>query len=259
MRLGYCLVFAFVVAALLPCRSRADGHLTFAPDPDGNSCYVADPGPNQVVTVYVVARNMTGVTGFRFAAPTPSNSGLTYVTDQSTFFTIGNSQSDVAVSFGACETGTFVVMQILFYRPESAGTCAFYTTSPGAIYSDCTFAEHPLPVIGVMLNSDGTCIQARNIAPADGATNVPLATTLTWTPGYTCYLYGSQLYFGMNPNPPEVASYPVSPFSVGPLHPGTKYYWRVADPGAGPVWSFTTTNIVATQPSTWGAIKALYR
>jgi hypothetical protein len=111
-----------------------------------------------------------------------------------------------------------------------------------------------------MVNSDGTCSQAKNIAPADGATNVPLTTALSWTSGYTCFLSGStMIFFGTSPNPPQVSYDETSPYAVGPLQPGTKYYWRIADPGAGPVWSFTTTSIVATRQSTWGSVKALYR
>ena len=67
------------------------------------------------------------------------------------------------------------------------------------------------------------------------------------------------VFFGTTPNPPQVAYDVESPYPVGPLEPGTKYYWRIADPGAGPVWSFTTTNSVSVRSSTWGAIKALYR
>ena len=52
---------------------------------------------------------------------------------------------------------------------------------------------------------------------------------------------------------------------VGPLEPNTTFYWKVhsiaGDFGDtfGPVWSFTTTNGVAAETSTWGRIKALHK
>lgn len=261
MRLNY----RFLLAGILLCfgssafGASVPGHLQFSADASGDEYEIADPGQNGLVTVFVVAKGFDGVAGFHFSAPIPPSSGLIYLADQSAFFPSGNSQNGIDVALGSCKSGSFVVVQMLFFRTNQGDACTLYGAEPGAFYTDCIFTESPVQVADAMLNSDGACSRARNLTPADGAVNVPLVTSLTWTPGYTPYLYGAQLYFGTSPSPPEVASYPESPFSVGPLQPGTKYYWQVADPGAGPVWSFTTTIDVATKPSTWGAIKALYR
>jgi hypothetical protein len=211
--------------------------------------------------VYVLAKGFDGVTGFHFVAPVPPSSGLQHVADQSPYYLFGNSQTGVDVAIGSCQTAaSIVVMTMQFYEATAGDACTFYGAQPGALRSDCYFTDLPTYVVGVMLNSDGTCTEAKHLAPADGATNVPLTTSLSWTPGYSCYLQGGPLiFFGTAPNPPQVACCATSPYVVGPLQPGTKYYWKIADPGAGSVWSFTTTNSVAVKPSTWGAIKALYR
>ena len=262
MRLGYRVPIAGLLLCLISNTSSASvpGHLKLAPDTDGNECEIADPGQNGVVTVYVVARGFNGVAGFHFSAPIPTSSGLVHLSDQSAYFPIGSSQTAVDIDLGTCESGTFVVMQMQFLRANQGDPCTFYGAALGATYLDCSFGEFPAQVVGVMLNSDGTCTQARQLGPADGATNGPVSPSLSWDPGFTCFLStGSVVYLGTSPNPPQVAVSVQSPYSIGPLQPGTKYYWKIADPGAGPVWSFTTTSNVAARSSTWGAIKALYR
>jgi hypothetical protein len=263
VRLGYRFLIAgillsFISSVSLP--ASATGWLQLAPDANGNLCEVADPGPNGFVTIYVVAKNYGGVAGFHFSAPVPPNSGLIHVSDQSAFYPVGGSQGTVDVALGTCELGNFVVMQMQFYRANQGQSCVFYGAAAGASYMDCSFGEWPAQVVGTMVNSDGTCSQARNVSPANGATDVPLTTTLSWQPGYTCFIGTSPtVFFGTNPNPPQAAYDVQNPYQIGPLQPGTKYYWKIADPGAGPTWTFTTTNSVATRPSTWGSIKALYR
>jgi hypothetical protein len=257
VRLGYCFPVLALLFSLTSSTARADGYLTLAPDEVGYSCFVPDQGP--VVTVYVLAKYTSGVTGFYFEAPVPASSGLQHFTDQSPYVLIGNSQSGVSVGLGQCMTGSFVVMTMLFYYSSPGEACTFYPKPAGAYYTDCNFAEHSINTGGVMLNSDGTCGQAKNVAPADGAADVPLTTSLSWIPGFSCDWNETYVFFGKSANPPMISMGAENPFPVGPLQPGTKYYWKIADPGSGPVWSFTTTNSVATRPSTWGAIKALYR
>jgi hypothetical protein len=78
--------------------------------------------------------------------------------------------------------------------------------------------------------------------PAPGATNLPLATTLTWSwPGAVSF----DVYFGTLPDPPQVATVTGNSWSPGPLETGRTYYWRVATAAScggapGPVWSFST-------------------
>jgi hypothetical protein len=52
------------------------------------------------------------------------------------------------------------------------------------------------------------------------------------------------------------------------LQPSTTYYWQVhydinvpqcLRRGRSAVQSFTTSSVIATQPATWGKVKAMYR
>jgi uncharacterized protein (TIGR02145 family) len=85
--------------------------------------------------------------------------------------------------------------------------------------------------------------------PADGATNVSMATTLSWAastdPENDPVTY--DVYFGTLSTPPLVKSgATTTSYSPGTLAANTKYYWKIvakdnqsnSTPGA--VWSFTT-------------------
>lgn len=57
-----------------------------------------------------------------------------------------------------------------------------------------------------------------------------------------------QILFGTSPTPPVVATVTGTSYSVGTLHPTTRYYWQIiASDGrsttASPVWSFTTASL----------------
>lgn len=91
-----------------------------------------------------------------------------------------------------------------------------------------------------------------NPSPLDGATDVSLYTNLSWS----CSDLDDDpltydVYFGMTSPPPLVIQgQSKTTFALGPLLPGTTYYWRIAakdhplisDPKItdGPLWSFTT-------------------
>ena len=111
----------------------------------------------------------------------------------------------------------------------------------------------------------------RNPFPADGAIDAPLSMTVSWTldlPVGGCGLLGVQhgsLYLGTSVPPPLIAhDFDESHFPVGPLAPGTTYYWKVrvsnfGVPTESPLWSFRTLAPVAVERTTWGRVKALYR
>jgi hypothetical protein len=264
-------ICALVAMLAFPALVRATIMLQFSADADGYQCEIADPGQGGLVTVYVLMKYSDGITGIRFSAPLPPNSGLTHVGDISSFPLVGDSQTDIAVGLETCHSEQItVIMTMLFVRTSAGEPCTLYIVQPGATYTDCTFAELLLKwVDGVALSSNSQCnpVPIRNPSPADGATGVPLTTQLSWDDPY--YICDAPLaangtgwvYFGTTPNPPYSETITTT-HTVGPLTPGTKYYWKVYNDypsTTSPVWSFTTTASTAVEPSTWGAIKALYR
>ncbi len=90
-------------------------------------------------------------------------------------------------------------------------------------------------------------VLAREPQPADGATNVGVATDLTWRPGREAQSH--KVYFGTDVGAVAAGTIPVATqteHSFTPSSPtfGTAYYWKVDEVGdggtyAGNVWSFT--------------------
>ncbi len=93
-----------------------------------------------------------------------------------------------------------------------------------------------------------------NPIPEDGATDVSINTTLSWScddPDGDTLIY--DVYFGTSPSPSLVKSDSTSTtYDPGTLDYGTTYYWKIiARDGKGgitegPVWSFTTERITGS-------------
>jgi hypothetical protein len=273
MRLGYCFVLAVIVSVASPARAT---YLRLAADVTGTSCEIADPGDGGVVHVYVLLREAADVTGVMFSAPVPEAAGLVHAADNSTFLINGSSQAGAAVGFGACIYGSVTVMEMVFVRVGTGASCVEYYLGPyqpyGAEYTTCSFGPN-MPLLladGVVLNATASCgslVPISNPDPPDGQPGVELSTQLSWRNAYyVCNaplltVTEGDLYFGTTPDPPHVG-WVSSPYAVGPLLPDTQYFWKIRNEYPyvfSPVWSFTTTNSVATKQTTWGAIKALYR
>lgn len=107
-------------------------------------------------------------------------------------------------------------------------------TTAGAVWSFTTQAPPPLPGVASAPN------------PGDGAIDVALNATLSWTAGSDADSHS--VYFGTNPNPDGAefqGNQGGSSFDPGPLAASTTYYWAVDEVNStgvtpGPVWSFTT-------------------
>ncbi len=85
--------------------------------------------------------------------------------------------------------------------------------------------------------------------PGDGATGVPLNTTLSWIQSET--LDSMDVYFGASNPPPLVANINVRSYTPVGLAGLTTYYWRVVAKRGGlsassPVFSFTTAGTLST-------------
>jgi len=85
--------------------------------------------------------------------------------------------------------------------------------------------------------------QAANPLPANGATDVASALTLTWTAGEDTISHN--VYLGTTDPPEFVATTTQASWYTGQLLDETTYYWRVDEVNTdgvatGPVWRFTT-------------------
>ena len=82
-----------------------------------------------------------------------------------------------------------------------------------------------------------------NPSPANGATGIPVTTSLSWSAVSGAASY--DVYFGTSSNPPFAGNTSATSFSPGTLSSGTQYYWRVAAKNASgattsATWTFTT-------------------
>jgi hypothetical protein len=94
--------------------------------------------------------------------------------------------------------------------------------------------------------------QASNPSPINGATLVAIHPTLSWGAGTGATSH--DVYFGtVNPPVSFAGNVTDATFDPGTLLSSTTYYWRVDEVGSGtvtgPVWSFTTAEAKATNPS----------
>jgi len=88
-----------------------------------------------------------------------------------------------------------------------------------------------------------------NPSPANGATGISIAPTLSWSAssGPTPY----DVYFGTSANPSLATNTTSTSYVPGSLNPGATYYWKVVAKNSGgsnssAVWSFTTYSASVT-------------
>ena len=264
-----------VVLPLLPCRAGASPQLLLSMSPDSYECAL---GSQDFATVHVIWSNYGGQsTSVSFGAALSPNSGYAFAYSGSAFNVTGDPESGFIVNFGSCLEGSVNVMSFFLYRTSSGTACSSfhltpYSTYESPRYTDCDNVQHIADrTVGLSLNSNGACTNAsapHAPYPPDGATDVPLLTTLEWS--FDLPQCGDisgredEIYFGTTAEPPLIELWGGPSYPLAALQPSTTYYWKIHTrayglSGTSPVWSFTTTITVSTHQSTWGAIKALYR
>jgi len=290
MRLGYCLrimqvgrrflcATAVTALALVPLSAVAMPELTLSAASDAYYCTVGNTGVFTIYALFLPTSHIDPVlnaTTLSCSVGLTPGSGYVYLGSSSPYTVLGDPRSGCEVSLGSCATTGVVVMAFYLARTDVGTPCDAFQVKPhpsyGEIrYTDCQNLPHRAErVAGMVLDPQANCDLSSppyHPFPADGATDVPTTVALEWSfdlPG--CGDISGredQLYFGTSPNPPW-AEYVYSPHTVGPLQPGTTYYWKMFVRaygyfGTSPVWHFTTAETIAVQPTTWGAIKALYR
>jgi hypothetical protein len=107
MKKALLLSFALMLVASLAFAQA--GSVGIFADPQGLSCNLVDQVPAGVKQYYVVHVYTTGATASQYRAKVPTcmtGTGAMYLADTNLFgVTIGNSQTGVAVAYGACMVG----------------------------------------------------------------------------------------------------------------------------------------------------------
>jgi len=231
------------------------------------------------VEVYVFTFSDAGVMATQFSAPKPAcMAGATYLADLNVFpVTLGNSQSGVSIGFGQCETYYCHVLTIQYFMTgATVGCCPYWVLPhPNAESGKVEFVDcaqqlfFGTPEATYVSNTANSPPLVGNPEPNPGALQQALDTKLDWTV-FRCdclmSISWNRVYFGTTPDPPLVNDWvEENHYDPGLLQPNTTYYWKLQTFAGSslstttPVWSFSTVTGVATEPTSWGRIKSLYR
>ena len=141
------------------------GSIGIFSDPGGSSCNLLDTAPG-LLNLYVVHALTPAATASQWAAPQPACMvGASYLSDTGIFpVTIGNSQTGVAVGYGACLSSPIHCLTINFFGSGLSQACCYYGVVP-----DPSLPSGDIEVVdcdknllvatggGGILNPDATC------------------------------------------------------------------------------------------------------
>ncbi len=262
---GIPALLAIFFVVLIPLTAGAQqAQIGIYNDLARSSCSLSDAGPG-LIHAYVMVNSTAGVTGVRFAAPKPDCFNAVWVLDEipNGYVSIGDSQTDISIATGSCQTGLRHVLTMVFQKSSATAPCCLFQLEapPGLAdmqFTDCSFTEYALAATDGYVNADATCPCSNgldqppsapfNSYPRTDTINLPVSLTLTWeaTDADLDPLH-YDVYFGTAVDPPLVAQALTAPaYDVGPLSYATAYYWKVVvfdnagHSTEGPVWNFTT-------------------
>jgi hypothetical protein len=238
---------------------------------------------DSVIDTLVVAAYAVPFQKARCTVPDPPFG--TIVGERWFFAHTGDRATGLEFDMGGCSPADRVIFGELYvftdFGEVDPGSCQSWTEGTCSIQScggDWWPAQFIPQRLGAMGSFDCICygwqfcysLPPYDLYPADGATDVPLNTVLTWDggDGWECYVS-----IGTDPACTEMQTYNVpgcatESFTPDFLQPFTTYYWTASwmgdwqwNCGGGTaVHSFTTGETVsAVERTTWGRVKALYR
>lgn len=231
-----------------------DGDATATVNPLVTSKKIVAYGDTGAVQVDYNIRNAgkTTVTGFlanyKATNPTPANgTGGLAISGTTMSWTAGTNAVSHNVYFGSTSPGTL------------QGNQTATTFNSGMLEYGKTYywrIDEVNSVDGVttgdVWNFTTVSGQATTPSPANAAINVSANTTLSWAsaPGASSY----NVYFGTTSPGASQGNQTATTFNPGALQPNTTYYWRIdsvngSNVVTGNVWSFTTAQAKATNPT----------
>jgi hypothetical protein len=184
--------------------------------------------------------NFTTTTG-QATNPSPTNGAAGISTSPTLSWTTGVDANSHDVYFGTISPGTFQGNQ----TETTFDPC---TLTPSTIYYwriDEVVDENTV-ITGTVWSFTTAQQKASNPSPADGATDRPLNTTLSWTTGAGAVSH--DVYLGKTSPGTFRGNQPGTSFNPGILDANTIYYWRIDEKDdsnnttTGDVWNFTTGN-----------------
>lgn len=247
-----------------------------------NNVQACEFSASTVVTAVVSVVNAHPFQTVRFKAPVPC--GMIFAGDTSNNLLAGNSQTGVTVTMPGCTSvntpmPVMTIVAIVLTTPVSGCTWDVFPADGDSdiLLTDCDDnVMKGASVRGLYCGDVDSYIGPYLPDPPNGATGVPLNAALSFTG------FANQVFMMVDGSPYSIWNYPIcsaffyvgvptctNPFDPGMLQPYTTYYWLAAntcvycqhgEAGYSDLWSFTTgAGPVATEQSTWGRVKAIYR
>jgi hypothetical protein len=191
----------------------------------------------EVATFYVEAHHSANTEGDNFV--------FAYSTDDVTYtemLTVTKTSDDNTAQYYALPAGLSGTVYVMVQDTD--------TTAGNTQLDTLTIDE-------LVIESETTSVApsaATAPQPIDGAANVAVDATLSWTAGL--YTASHEVYFGTNPSPGFQLNQAGTGFDPGPLLEDTTYYWSISEVNnsgttAGAVWSFTTAQSLAPDVLHW--------
>jgi hypothetical protein len=156
------LIITTIAFSLLAGPASAGNKIDLYSDAARSSCELTDQSAGPALeVVYVFMTGPEQSTGVRFKAARPACwVGASFVGNVSNYLTIGTTEVDYSVGFGACIQPPIMLGQINFVGTGLGGSCCEMTASPGFefVHTDCNFAEHAI-VAGqkLVINPTAAC------------------------------------------------------------------------------------------------------
>jgi len=181
-------------------------------------------------------------------SPSPANGAINVAVTATLSWTAGGGAASHNVYFGTTSPGTFQGNQT--ETTFDPGTLSYGTTYYWRIDE---VNEANVVKTGAVWNFTTTSGLAITPSPTNGATNVSLNPTLSWTAGQGAASH--DVYFGTISPGTFQGNQGGTTFNPETLTANTTYYWRideVIDSNTvitGTVWSFATAQLKATNPS----------
>jgi hypothetical protein len=269
----------FFLTAASAASAQFGGSIGLFTDAEGTDCTTSIG----LVELHVIHYGHSGAIASEFAITPIPVSWVYLAGDVWDYPAIGDAINGVAVSYGSC-VGSPTHLGTVHFMDIGVSTCEEVGVGP----APGNFSVESYDCASVLKYPGGDIIRANcglcgvrppyNLLPADGTEAVSTSPTLSWSydyptgcvPGIGITIF--TVFMGTEPDNLTEVSWVdgETELAVGPLQPGTTYYWQVSVyednyicPGergdVSGVQSFTTEGPVPAKLTTWGRIKSLYR
>jgi hypothetical protein len=156
--LSFMLLLALPVAAL-----GQAGYIGLYADPAATECAISDRGGSEV-KVYVVHQATSGAASSEWRIAAAGGFGMTYVGETWSTAVIGDTQSGVSASYGACLAAPILLCTVTYVSHGTSPACAYLevVADPGSVNGtidvvDCSSRVVPASGGKLFVNADDSC------------------------------------------------------------------------------------------------------